>query len=74
MGLPRAHLRAINAVSVLRHAGPVEWHLVRHADGCGSFGAGGWQRRVSQDAVKQLIDDKKLPRKPMLGTIVDPTK
>jgi hypothetical protein len=52
----------------------VEWHLVRHADGCGSFGAGGWQRRVSQDAVKQLIDDKKLPRKPMLGTIVDPTK
>jgi hypothetical protein len=27
-----------------------------------------------QDAVKQLIDDKKLPRKPMLGTIVDPTK
>ncbi len=27
-----------------------------------------------RDAVDQLIDDKSLPRSPMLGTIVDPTK
>ena len=54
--------------------GQVERHVVRGAALVAALARVVGQGATPHDAVAQLVDDKELARKPMLGTMVDPTK